>query len=305
MTQVKLGDKNIPFIYQGNKLLYPNPVKDGLVLWYDFKGIKNTSPNKEIAKDLSENNNNGTLYNFAYTSGSGYNNGLNFDGVDDFIKIPVLSSNDSTMCLVENVYVFSNSKVKTINDNNEVVSVGENLILDTRDFNARNVKSFGDSSLSFQRESNNYGKVVSTGGTSVIKAIRYLYEIQNYKDIPLVLSFKLKTNSPVVIRLNGGTVADITKPSGYDNKITIPFRFVSGSPQLQFRANNINENIDVEVKDIKVEKGDKDTFWVPNINDFKENLFFTKIKSLKIYNRALTDTEIQHNYQLEKERWGL
>ena len=42
MTQVKLGDKNIPFIYQGNELLYPNPVKDGLVLWYDFKGMKNS-----------------------------------------------------------------------------------------------------------------------------------------------------------------------------------------------------------------------------------------------------------------------
>ena len=37
MSQVKLGDKNIPFIYQGNELLYPNPVKDGLVLYYDMK----------------------------------------------------------------------------------------------------------------------------------------------------------------------------------------------------------------------------------------------------------------------------
>ena len=42
-----------------------------------------------------------------------------------------------------------------------------------------------------------------------------------------------------------------------------------------------------------------------HINDFKENLFFSEIKSLKIYNRALTDQEIQQNYQLEKERWGL
>lgn len=305
MSQVKLGDKNIPFIYQGNELLYPNPVKDGLVLWYDFKGMKNSDASKNIIKDLSGNGNNGRLQNFAYNNESGYNDGLNLDGVDDFVKIPVLSSSDNTMCLSDNVYVYSNSKVKTVNDSNEIVSVGENLILDTRDFNGKNVKSFGDSSLSFQRKSNNYDKVVSTGGTSVIKAIRYLNELQNYKDIPLALSFKLKTNSSVIIRLNGGSVADITIPSGYDNKVSIPFYFRTGSPQLQFRANNINENIDIEVKDIKVEKGDKDTFWVPNINDFKENLFFTKIKSLKIYNRALTDSEIQRNYKLEKERWGL
>src|SRR5699024_1890588 len=86
MTQVKLGDKNIPFIYQGNELLYPNPVKDGLVLWYDFKGMKNSDVTKGIAKDLSGNGNDGTLSNFAYTSGSGYNDGLKFDGVDDIIS---------------------------------------------------------------------------------------------------------------------------------------------------------------------------------------------------------------------------
>ena len=87
MTQVKLGDKNIPFIYQGNELLYPNSVKDGLVLWYDFKGMKNSDVSKGIVGDLSGNGNNGTLNNFAYTSGSGYNSGLKFDGIDDVVNL--------------------------------------------------------------------------------------------------------------------------------------------------------------------------------------------------------------------------
>ena len=30
-----------------------------------------------------------------------------------------------------------------------------------------------------------------------------------------------------------------------------------------------------------------------------------KILSTQAYNRALTDQEIRHNYELEKERWGL
>src|SRR5699024_1415249 len=87
MTQVKLGDKNIPFIYQGNELLYPNPVKDGLVLWYDFKGMKNSDVSKNVVKDLSNRkNNNAQVENFAYSSGSGYGNkGLKFDGIDDRI----------------------------------------------------------------------------------------------------------------------------------------------------------------------------------------------------------------------------
>ena len=87
MTQVKLGDKNIPFIYQGNDLLYPNPIKDGLVLWYDFKGMKNSDVTKGVVKDLSGMNNNGTLQNFVYTNESGYNNGLKFDGVDDVVNL--------------------------------------------------------------------------------------------------------------------------------------------------------------------------------------------------------------------------
>ncbi len=108
MTQVKLGDKNIPFIYQGNELLYPNPVKDGLVLWYDFKGMKNSDVSKNIARDLSGKGNNGTLQNFNYTSDSGYNNGLKFDGVDDIISnilntntTPINASNMSVSMVLD------------------------------------------------------------------------------------------------------------------------------------------------------------------------------------------------------------
>ena len=92
MSQVKLGDKNIPFIYQGNELLYPNPIKDGLVLYYDFKGMKNSDVTKGVAEDLSGNGNNGTLRNFGFNEGSGYNvKGLEFDGVDDYIEVPTFN----------------------------------------------------------------------------------------------------------------------------------------------------------------------------------------------------------------------
>ena len=124
MSQVKLGDKNIPFIYQGNNLLYPNPVKDGLVLWYDFKGMKNSDVSKGIARDLSGKGNNGTLYNSAYnTVDSGYNDGLHFDGVDDYIEVSnPLKQQElykqnwtvSVVVNVKNVYT-TNSIVRGIN----------------------------------------------------------------------------------------------------------------------------------------------------------------------------------------------
>ncbi len=41
-------------------------------------------------------------------------------------------------------------------------------------------------------------------------------------------------------------------------------------------------------------------------NTMPENAFLKEIiHSAKIYNRVLSEQEIQHNYKLEKERWGL
>lgn len=65
-VKMKFGGKDIPFVYKGDKLIYPNPIKDGLLLWYDFKGMTNQSKDKDIAKDLSGNGNHGQLQNFHY-----------------------------------------------------------------------------------------------------------------------------------------------------------------------------------------------------------------------------------------------
>ena len=86
--EFRVGDNKPAFIYEGNELVYPNPVKDGLVLWYDFSGRTNTDGQRGIAEDLSGNGNHGTLQNFNYTAESGYDkNKLLFDGVDDQVFI--------------------------------------------------------------------------------------------------------------------------------------------------------------------------------------------------------------------------
>ena len=83
---MNIGDMGVPFIYQGEELIYPEYVKDGLVLHYDFSGMTNNDVSKDIARDLSGNGNHGTLQNFNYTTESGYEkNKLLFDGVDDHI----------------------------------------------------------------------------------------------------------------------------------------------------------------------------------------------------------------------------
>lgn len=107
---IKIGDKKIDFVFQGDKVLYPNPIKDGLVLWYDFKSLNNTSSDKDVAKDLS-NNSDGVLRNFTYTSKSGYNNGLYFDGIDDYISVNTVLGKSFTISLIINVENISNNYI--------------------------------------------------------------------------------------------------------------------------------------------------------------------------------------------------
>ena len=101
--EFRVGDGKPAFIYEGNDLVYPNPVKDGLVLWYDFSGRTNADGQRGIAEDLSGNGNHGTLQNFNFTPESGYDkNKLLFDGVDDRITAPPsgFGEDDFTMEIV-------------------------------------------------------------------------------------------------------------------------------------------------------------------------------------------------------------
>ena len=100
MSQIKLGNTDIPFVFRGDELMYPNYVKDGLVLHYDFSGMTNADTSRGIAKDLSGNGNHGTLQNFNFTPESGYDkNKLLFDGVDDRVESIPMSIFTDTLTL--------------------------------------------------------------------------------------------------------------------------------------------------------------------------------------------------------------
>ena len=84
---IKIGNKDVKFVRSRGEVVYPNYVKDGLVLWYDFSGMENSGVKRGVAEDLSGNGNDGVLENFAFDAGSGYaDNGLEFDGIDDYVQ---------------------------------------------------------------------------------------------------------------------------------------------------------------------------------------------------------------------------
>ncbi|WP_239745182.1 LamG domain-containing protein [Mammaliicoccus sp. F-M27] len=242
MTQVKLGDKNIPFIYQGNKLLYPNPVKDGLMLYYDMKATSNNSQYKDTLKDISGNNNDATLKNFNFTSESGYSDkGLKFDGVDDHI-----------------------TSVNSIKRNSKDISIELNIGDIDKSKNWQYLVYLRDANLKQM-------SVLIHGGMLDVHIANDTTTQHTYYSIS-------ELNKHITVTLTGGT--DMTQNVYVDgNKVNL----LSGT---------INSNISNFLNELNIAKAYNDT------NK-------SSLKSIKIYDRILTDQEVQHNYKLEKERWGL
>ncbi|MGU3490528.1 LamG-like jellyroll fold domain-containing protein [Staphylococcus saprophyticus] len=258
MTQVKLGDKSIPFIYQGDKLLYPNPVKDGLLLWTDFKGLNNESYEKQWAENFADGSRNNKLNNFAYSSGSGYNNGLQFDGIDDFVGF-----NDLTTKKFEGKDKFTFDFTITFTNSNKGGAVFC-LPMSPRDDGSKRliVKVTEDKEI-------------------VIGLFDGLWKAK--KTIPID---KQKVN--VVITFDGMVGKDFNVKI-YVNGVIL--EEVTNSVEMsEYYGHSYNYLV---------------IGW-QGTNAIPENAFLKEvIHSAKIYDKVLNDQEIQHNYQLEKERWGL
>lgn len=89
------------FIMRGYQLKRPDIEQDGLILYYDFKGKKNYDKNRDIALNMSNARDWGHIRNVSYTVNSGFNanNGLEFDGVDDYIRLDLGSKPQNALTI--------------------------------------------------------------------------------------------------------------------------------------------------------------------------------------------------------------
>jgi hypothetical protein len=210
-------------------------VKNGLVLHYD--GINNTgtshSTTTNIWKDLSGNGNDATLQSFDYNSSSGWlNNGLKFDGNNDFVSsiynIPN-SYNQYTMDIVYKPTVYRYSEITFNSIGFKWRVSGQNPYVNYWDI------SNNPNSTSF-----NFTPVLNSVHTFSINyngSIMKLY-INNQLLNLINKTITLRSNSTLVIGLG------MEKVTG-------------------------------------------------------------NVYSIRIYNRALTDSEVTQNYQVDVERFGI
>ena len=240
--ELRIGDSKPAFIYEGDELVYPNPVKDGLVLWYDFSGRTNADSQRGIAEDLSGNGNHGTLQNFNFTPESGYDkNKLLFDGVDDEVKS---NFNLPTSCTYEVTFKYFNYGVW----GSPISSLGK---LNPSEGFAITPRATG---------------IVISGGDG---AGRYTH-LFFYMD---ALPFDEWTTISV----------------SYDNEAF--YLYVNGD----------------YISSHPYELHQSSTIILGRWNESTQGDYFFsgEIKSAKIYNRPLTPEEITHNYEIEKERFGI
>jgi hypothetical protein len=82
----------------------PQIVKDGLVLWLDAANNKSYTSGSAIWRDMSSNNNSGSLINSPAFS-SANNGSIVFDGVDDYVNCGIgsllnITSSVTLMCWI-------------------------------------------------------------------------------------------------------------------------------------------------------------------------------------------------------------
>ena len=121
------------FVIENKKLVYPEIVTDGLQLYYDAKGKRDTDYHRDTLLDMSGNRNHGKLHNFAYEKHSGYKDGLVFDYIDDKLVRPTLNlkPDDFTFMLNGNIISFSpDGTVKRVQDGEVIESKGFNMLYD-------------------------------------------------------------------------------------------------------------------------------------------------------------------------------
>src|SRR5699024_1562266 len=115
-----------------------------------------------------------------------------------------------------------------------------------------------------------------SGGTSLIKGFYMLNELKtHYAREWVTLSIKLKNNgSPLVLAHNWAAIG--VQPSletGYDDVYTFYGQIsVNAAGQIQFRTENVSDNLDFDIEWIKIEKGNKPTDWTPAPEDFENDI---------------------------------
>lgn len=223
-------------------------IEDGLVLHYD--GINNTgnghSDTATVWKDLSGNNNDGTLRNFNFTTNSEWQeNSLEFDGINDAVTITQMNYPNVTLEIVVSEKVIPSGEVCYITN------------AETGGYSIYRANSSTAKGISIYNAGVGYKFVYLTDNSNLINkkySLGLTYDGNNASVYQSAIKHNTSSVTAVGYPVNNTVMALGCNPSG-------------ANPYSSYLNGNIY--------------------------------------SVRIYNRALTDEEMLHNYNIDRARFGI
>ena len=276
---------------KGNKVLHPPVRTDGLELYYDTKGKKNTDTHKDKLLDMSGNDRHGELHNFSYKNLSGYqeDSELVFDGIDDTLTMPKLNDinpSNFTYQLNNNILAFTGDEVKTVKNENIEIN-GRNLIsesligrngLDSMDISRYVPKGV----ISFSKSKGYDG--ISIRAHPLLPNTEYVMSYRYRKTSGTLVSFgghtdnSWRNNKAYVDGIEGGSYSGTSSVFVSDDEIEHEVVIYINTPS-EIAVNNLiyiqpnrgsATSVGIDVYDLKLEKGNMVTNWTPAPEDLLE-----------------------------------
>lgn len=240
-------------------------INDNLILHYD--AINNTgNGHSSTATEWVDLSKSG---NNGKINGATWNdNYLAFDGIDDSAS-------------TKNAVNYNNSGEVTV----EFIDVNGGIS------NNNNVFNIFESSPNF----NNYDRAFAISGNEFVNKGFQFGMRSNQNN-----AYNLKVTQPNVIIGNSTTIYDfiINTNSEYNNYLKI-YKDGQLIEILQYNLNGVN--LAYNISDMKIQN------YIMYIAARAENTTFSKINlgALRVYNKELTQTEIQHNISIDRERFNI
>lgn len=183
---------------------------------------------------------------------------------------------------------------------------GRNLILQSNNFDdyisggSRRRNAYLGAIIKYTLLDDGYTRITSTGGTSPLKLILRYFELRDFIDEKLILSYDLKNNSDKKISIAYNALcADgyIDYPPGYSGRVTVKIMPSGDYTQINLQAETASDNIDVSIRNLKVERGNIATDWTPAPEDTDN-----KITNI---NQSITNIEGQLKSTVNKDTFDL
>lgn len=229
----------------------PNLVTDGLVLNLDAGNTKSYPGSGTVWRDLSGNNNSGSLVNGPTFSSTNYGS-IVFDGVDDYVNLGNSTSITTFSQLTVNAWVNPYSFPAAFNQGRVIIRGNDSYIL----YWYANSSNASDNKLYF------YSPDIEP---NLASAVGYL--TSNFTTNTIYNICGTYNGSSTNLYINGSVVATSTGKSGV----------ITGSLNISIGSTSAGDGYYLQ----------------------------GAVHNIQLYNRALSASEIQQNYNAQKSRFNL